>query len=217
MKTKLLTIIIILLFTISCKNEENGKSEIFKKRYKEILRKFPDSLTTHFPLSDIDETFYSFEADEKYHGFWTKFLIAYDYKNQELDFNLSKYHKIESNYLMIFDYRDSIQSFENPKRFFIDRDSELKKQMKQRNLKVKNGLPVLYFGDYFQNELNRNEFGLPEGFEIYLIDTKPGKYLADKYLLNNCSCLPQKWKHGYSRGFAVNDEEQSIIYWIVIW
>jgi len=57
---------------------------------------------------------------------------------------------------------------------------------------------------------------LQDGFTYYVIDAKPGKYLDDKYL-KETNYMPKEWKHGYTRGFAISEEQKVIIYWVAIW
>ena len=51
---------------------------------------------------------------------------------------------------------------------------------------------------------------------VYIIDSKHGKFLEEEDLVNGLD-LPSSWEHGYSRGIVVDDIEQRIFYWLVIW
>jgi len=52
--------------------------------------------------------------------------------------------------------------------------------------------------------------------QIYIIDSKHGKFLEEEDLVTGLD-LPPSWMHGYSRGIVVDDLEQRIFYWLVIW
>lgn len=52
--------------------------------------------------------------------------------------------------------------------------------------------------------------------EIALIDYKPGIFIKNKYLIPKEN-LPEKWKNGFSKGYAFNNKEQKIMYWLIIW
>jgi hypothetical protein len=40
--------------------------------------------------------------------------------------------------------------------------------------------------------------------------------IDDKYLVNDIE-MPNGWEHGFSRGFAVNEESNLIIFWLEVW
>lgn len=55
-----------------------------------------------------------------------------------------------------------------------------------------------------------------ENCEIALLDYKSGIFLENKYLTSK-EYLPENWKNGYSKGYAFNNKEQTIKYWLIIW
>ena len=57
---------------------------------------------------------------------------------------------------------------------------------------------------------------LPDDFEIYVLDAKAvnlkdSNYVTDGYL------MPEKWKNGYSKGVAISNKRNVIIYWLNTW
>jgi len=57
---------------------------------------------------------------------------------------------------------------------------------------------------------------LEEGFDIFIIEAKSGKYLKDE-LLTDGRYMPKKWKNGFSKGIAFSERRGVIIYWTLIW
>ena len=56
---------------------------------------------------------------------------------------------------------------------------------------------------------------LPEKFKIYIFEAK--QKILNRDLMTHKDYMPDKWKHGYSKGVAINDETYEIIYWFVLW
>jgi len=64
---------------------------------------------------------------------------------------------------------------------------------------------------------NKNDKRLRlENCEIALIDYKSGIFIKSKYLTRKES-LPENWENGYSKGYAFNNNKQTIMYWLIIW
>ena len=60
------------------------------------------------------------------------------------------------------------------------------------------------------------DIGLENMFEVYVIEANRDK----KYHLFNMDenvQMPVDWKNGYSFGFALNQTNNSIIYWLAMW
>ncbi len=65
-------------------------------------------------------------------------------------------------------------------------------------------------GYYF----TRNIF--PNDLEVYVIDAKYGNFFKKKCDNKRPESL-KEWRHGYSRGIAVSDKENLIVFWSMIW
>ena len=56
--------------------------------------------------------------------------------------------------------------------------------------------------------------GLSKDFRIFVLESEKGKYWKelepDNYML-------KEWENGYSKGIAINQKNNTIIYWVVIW
>jgi hypothetical protein len=57
---------------------------------------------------------------------------------------------------------------------------------------------------------------LSDDFTLYILDAKSGKYIDEEYLTQGDG-LPENWKNGCSKGVAINEKENIIIYWLEIW
>lgn len=55
-----------------------------------------------------------------------------------------------------------------------------------------------------------------ENCEIDILDYKSGIFVKNKYLKSK-EYLPKNWGNGYSKGYAFNNKEQTIMYWLIIW
>ncbi len=58
--------------------------------------------------------------------------------------------------------------------------------------------------------------GLNKEFQIYIIDAKQGMYVNSD-LLSKENLMPENWKHGFTKGYAISKKERTIIYWTVVW
>ena len=74
-------------------------------------------------------------------------------------------------------------------------------------------IPNFWQSKFYNNE---SECNLEKGFKIYVLDSKPGIYVEEKYL-SKYAYLPKKWEHGFSKGVAISEEQMAIIYWVIAW
>ncbi len=68
---------------------------------------------------------------------------------------------------------------------------------------------------YEYNDQNE-EWLKVENCEIVILDCKSGKFVESEYLTAK-EHLPADWENGYSKGYAFNNSEQTIMYWLIIW
>lgn len=74
-------------------------------------------------------------------------------------------------------------------------------------------IPNFWHNDFLTEETNCR---LPNDFRIFVIDAKPGKFLEDQYLTDG-KYMPSDWKNGFSKGVAISEKRNVVIYWLVIW
>ncbi len=176
--------------------------------YNEYLGKmgtsFADSLYSHFPDYLFGNGFQASTIfptkciDENQCG---SFLIR--------NTNKDTIEKIEQ--ILIKNYAQT-HFFENPCRLIIDPDT-IHEQCDPLSSPFPN----------FPKIFERSVFSAPDstridiaGYEIYVIDVQPGEFI-EKQDLPEGYRLPIYWKHGYSKGIALNHEEVKILYWFQIW
>lgn len=56
----------------------------------------------------------------------------------------------------------------------------------------------------------------PKDLEVYVVDAKAGNFWKTKSEKKNPESL-KEWKYGYSRGYAISESQERIIYWTIIW
>ncbi|WP_405348826.1 hypothetical protein [Ruminobacter amylophilus] len=60
---------------------------------------------------------------------------------------------------------------------------------------------------------------LPSDLVVYVIDAQPGNFWRNKELADKepRPVLPEKWKHGYSRGIGVSRSCERVCWWVMAW
>ena len=194
-----------------------------QEHYNKSLGAFPPNIVSHFPKKVSINS--QFETDVPSSYRLSEYCFAHNYLMFEKSYDASTYSKQKSHFdsltlkmyypnskshILIFSYCD-VMKIEGE--IYRNQEPPEKQALAKSNLTA-TGLPVPLFEI---DEYKGNTFsGLPEDFKIYVLDAKQGKYLEDKYLYD-CSCLPEKWKHGYSKGVALSDKRKVIIYWVTVW
>ena len=57
---------------------------------------------------------------------------------------------------------------------------------------------------------------LPLGFELFVLESQSGVFWDKKFLTED-HYMPETWKHGYTKGIAMNSKTFEVIYWFAIW
>ncbi len=123
----------------------------------------------------------------------------------------ARYSPNDTNLLLVFPYANVMKI---NGRIFRNQEPPERQALAKHNVTMANSFPVPLFEI---DQYKGNTFcGLPEDFNLYVLDAKPGKYIDDKDL-QECDCLPEKWKHGYSKGVAMGNNKQVVIYWLIVW
>ncbi|WP_162056185.1 hypothetical protein [Pontibacter pamirensis] len=199
--------------TFSCDNHrKHSISYSSLIEIDEAKESFPDSLVDHFPKRITYPEAYVHE-----HGS--------DERNISLQLNL-KFSQSEI---------DSIDSFykERSKKDYNSEDSCLlivNRFVRRTQYGVNNtykasmdrpadcGMDYLPIINFWSNSISTTETRsrLPNGFKIFVLDSEAGIFSNH---LNETSgrYMPDEWKHGYSKGVAINKEKESVIYWIAVW
>lgn len=230
-KAKLIMALCALLM-VSCGNPH------LMYEYKKGLSIFPKEYVDHFPKASTFNALNNYtlmydQADRQidnpiaqpYCSDITMMKFAVQYVQDEKSFR-DAYWKLESNSETILHANDSMLMFvfDYCEKFltgiegeeFPSWDTAEKKILIEHNMNVVDGVPVLYinFDEYKGNTLSR----LDDSFIYYITEAKPGIFTTENLLHNeNVEILPEKWKHGLTRGAAVSEKLRTIIYWVVVW
>lgn len=200
-------------------------SPYLKYYYKQQLSVYEDSLVRHFPpkinagivrthiLGPIPVKKNSFH----YHGL----LLAKIYKEKDynvlhsqIDSITKKEYEITDTNLLVFKYMDSVVSHVDSSLTF---EKPFMKELAKQNLALGDRLPVPWFTnkDYYNGEDILDYYD--PSFKLHVIDAQPGIYLPEEKLYDSSKCMPEKWRHGFSRGVALCDKTRQAIFWIIIW
>lgn len=212
--------LVVMVLTAGCQNIDVKKQ--IQDRYKQSVQFFESDLVSHFPVEFPDSCWYVTTVPKtdtlEMAGFGVdKLFMTYSlsqYKAIASDFRAlpnTIYSANDSSLLLIFDYCDVVEIEGST---YKNQEPPERQALAKHNVTTANSLPVPLFeiDEYKGNTMS----GLTEDFKIYVLDAQPGKYIDDKYL-QECECLPEKWKHGYSKGVALSDEKQVVIYWVIVW
>lgn len=187
--------------------------------YKTQLAKIPEFLRDHFPnqLPNDRPSTFTTNTDTTSHCIYY-FLLQYDQNtvsNHDTS-NIGKqvlatYSAADTNLISI--KRETI-TYWNP---------EIKKYYTDKIRDNKYYYPVPYFetktlhfykGDVKDIYSDETPSGLSKEFVIYVFDFKTGNYWQG---LKPLDYLPEGWKNGYSKGIAINEVKNVLIYWFVVW
>jgi hypothetical protein len=216
-KKKSMLLLMLCILNIGCaQTPPNSRSD---KKYQEYKNKFEKKFIDHFPDSItkfLNRSSIFSDRDEKKNDYA---LLLYEYgvsdaeiKTVEDKFKtiaMVKYKSSDSCLLIVnrFETRHTIENYEFPE----IRDSTLL----NRSCYV-NRLPIPNFINYEEYNQDRS-LRLDDTFLIYVLDAKKVSSWENEFGMGPALQMPEHWKNGYSKGVAVSQEKQTIIYWTVIW
>lgn len=209
MNLRLLILIFFNILFISCSSQQTKTID----SYESALKKIPDSMVSYFP-KHLSEIYYYRENFETANQCIYFANYVFDNKDSLLINKIQylvKYNAADTSLVTIknINYTDRYKT----KRVI---HTTLKKQDQTY-------YPILYLEPFDAAEQkvigynicsNSTPSGLTNDFDIYIIDSKPGKFWDG---LAGVNYLPNEWKNGYSKGISINKNKSVIIYWIVIW
>ena len=224
-----------MMFLHSCtaiqeKKEDPGK-ECFVDELKRMYQL--DYLTSHFPPSWDDMSmrtnkwmsrYCCSEDDSLYHSFSCLGLFVDDVKPSFID---SLYDFVEYEYKTMYYGSDFLkinffymkeknsynqENYDTTKSPIYDfRDASYYMGTKEDSI-----LTSTQYGDFY---LKCSKEILPSDFEIYIIDSRSGNFWRNQKLSEKepRPVLPDKWKHGYSRGIGVSQSCNRVAWWVMAW
>lgn len=200
-------------------------SPYLKYYYKQQLSVYEDSLVRHFPKkinAGIVKTYILRPVPPEDKSFYYHALLLakiykekdYDVLHSQIDSITKKVYGINDDNLLVFEYTDSV-GCEGSKYLLIEKPYI--KELAKQNLTLGDRLPVPWFTnkDHYNGEDILDYYD--PSFKLHVIDAQPGIYLPEEKLYDSSKCMPEKWRHGFSRGVALCDETRQAIFWIIIW
>ncbi len=204
----ILILLLGIIFVYSCTPNRHSSY------YRNLISKYPKRFIGHFPKyitnGIIDKT------DNGEYDVTRLFLLQ---KLEEDSINKLK-DSIEKISLAIYDSNDTclfiINKFTNEKNYTWPKkapDNEIYNYLQKECLK--NKIPIPNFWGLYEEDF-KTPLHLPYEYKIYVLESRKGLYW-DKKHRSNGEYMPDDWKHGYSKGVAMNDKTHEIIYWFVLW
>lgn len=201
----------------SCKNNSNNKSydSIYNIKYKEGLDLFNRDFVDHFPSTlDNEPLFFNYFTDTELDGY--RVILIQKKKKQAIitfcdsiqGIALAKYHANDTCNLVVNQYTNKDnwhQQNKAPKGY--------KNYLERECYSDKYPIPN-FWRNKFATESNTCK--LPDDFEVYVLQAEQGVNFDKRYLTRGIY-MPERWKHGYSKGVAISTKRNIIIYWFVVW
>lgn len=206
-KLKLHLMFFALIFVLSCQ-DKSTQTPKFKVGDLQFLEEYPKGLTTHFPKENEIKPAYL-----TYYNYLSKFspsqlIVKQEESKSMIDSLISVSRKItysDTSYYIVNKYlRDS-------------NILSITKSYKQYKTQIehKGAIPIPNF--YNAIDFDENSYNLlNKSYTIYLIEAEPKQCCSEKFHQGDWH-MPDDWKDGFSRGYAINLENNSVIYWLVIW
>lgn len=205
------TIVLFLLVFTSC-----------ELRYKEIqypkeVQYFDSSFYQHFPTrvpNAYSQLTVSQNLSNSHPHIW---LLCYD-SDEHLD-SLDRALKSKyKSYLSEDSCLTVIEEHLNPKNWTEYDKSKYKPRIYEyRPPNCETGtppMPKFYKDNWYQT--NTTKIGLNPGWVLFVIEADSGIFM-DRDKLPNGVNTPIEYEHGISKGIALNNEKNAIIYWADVW
>ena len=184
----------------------------FNTHYSGTLRGFKTEFIDHFPLEIGKGKIY---YNKNYDYDVTKLFLHQKIANDQFFY---LYDSIEISSIANYNSSDSCLLVINMFTTTINYPKEKKATKNELELLndkcLSNKSPVPNFWPLDIDSTTRCK--LPKGFELFVLEARSGVYWDEKYLLDG-KYMPEDWKHGYSKGIAMNKGTLEVIYWFVIW
>lgn len=188
----------------------------FRTTYQKEFQRFDKEFTDHFPEQVNTRDYqYAFSCDKIYShpGIWLR---------THLD-------KEEADTLWVYLTRTSIASYDAMDSCLLVVDEKLteanvylqrRKNLSDSILQMRDcqrsryPVPKFWSGIFFETSDTR--VGLSPNYRLFVLDAKAGLFM-------NVDSLPKgrqayrDWKHGYTKGIALDTVRSSVIFWFDIW
>ncbi|WP_129583059.1 hypothetical protein [Flavobacterium cyanobacteriorum] len=210
------TIIYVLYFCLLINCKPNNQFLIKTNNdYLECKNKFPKRLVEYLPTK-LTNTYCSYVCSEVV----SRNDVGLKVNNYNVDISeidsiatylqsksIAKYSSNDTC-LLIVNRFETLDSYENREDIIIKDSVKIERDC------YKNLYPVPNFIE-FRNH-SAKELNIGPDFDIYVLEAKSGNYFKEYNLKPNPQ-MPNNWKNGYSKGVALSREENTVIYWAIVW
>ena len=206
-KLKLYLVFLSFIFVLACQ-DKSAQEQKLKLGYLQFLREYPKGLTRHFP--NEKEIKSDYQIHHNYLSIYSpsQLIVRQKESKSMIDSLISVSRKIkysDSSYYIVNKYlRDSniLSITKNHEKF--------KAQIEHQSaVPIPNFYKVIDFDGDRYNLLNKS-------YAIYLIEAEPKQCCSEKFHQGTWY-MSDEWKDGFSRGYAIDLENNLVIYWLVIW
>tara|TARA_Y100001949_G_C15943886_1_gene311474 strand:- start:549 stop:1187 length:639 start_codon:yes stop_codon:yes gene_type:complete len=184
--------------------------------FPEEIDYFKPELYSHFPKR-IPTLYSQLVVSQDLSGAHPHIWLLYYDVSERLDSiqhnllrNTSRFHSNDSCLLVIDQHLNPTNKVKFDKMARVPR--KYKYRLPNCN-KLSPPIPKFYSENWYQND--NSKIGL-DGWNLYVIESDSGIFMNEDKLPNGLY-TPPNWKHGYSKGIAVNEKDNAIIYWADIW
>ena len=214
-------LIFLVVLLVSCTH-----NDYLKRNYESNKSLLNHNLTSHMPLTTsnftilIQSNISSILKDSVSKGFnpLELFIVekydehTFDVKLNNVNLNKQNCHYAnDTNLILIGQYLLHKYGYF---KFVGFEEGDESKEIISRNFRNKNNFPVPVFD--ITGYKKSSYVGLSEEFQICVIEAKQGIY-ASSDVLSKDNLMPDNWKHGFSKGYAISEKEKTIIYWCMVW
>ena len=209
-----ITYILLLIMIISC------NKKITNQNYNESLLYFQNKnkkLVSHFPIKKNLLSKYSVSVDTSAYFNTESLNITITNAKEEIERikKENKYNLYKITDPCIVAVNDFIKEDNFP---FIDDDPQnnnyhttYSENCRNKNYKI---IPNFWGAIYGKDSKIKNN--LSSNFKYIILDSNTEIIYSDK-IRQDISYMPAFINHGYSKGIAFNEDENIIIYWVVLW
>ena len=203
------------IFLTSC-NSQNKNSD--EKYYLKSKAEFDTFLVSHFPQSLSTSSRIitnSNNVDKNDVGFM---LVERNVSEMSFDSIVKSLEaKKYTKYLSSVECLLVVNSYETIKTYEERTEPELLENLRIKQDCKEGLLPIPNFIEYnIASSLEFNKENYLKDFEIYILESKSGNHFKEFNLKPNAQ-MPVNWQNGYSKGFAVDKLNKTVIYWGIIW
>ncbi|ATP58026.1 hypothetical protein CPT03_16910 [Pedobacter ginsengisoli] len=215
--TLFLILFTLNIFCIGCSPDSSisATGEMYYQKYK---NNFDKKFIDHFPAKSTQSGSFAaaFSSLEQKKNNISLMLYQYGVKTEEIQNLNNKFKK-----LAIAKYRSSDSCLSIINRFETTETDENQKMPVIDMSLLNNGCyinkyPIPNFVNY-ENYNRDRALRLDDAFVIYVLECKKVDSWKAKFNMGPNIQMPENWKNGYSKGVAISQQNQTVIYWTVIW